>query len=320
MYNDQYLIPEWRTAPKLAGRNGVEMGLFQLENDQRVIVLTADLAETTRVSSFGKKYPNRFLDVSVAEQNLIGVATGMALEGLIPFTSSYAVFSPGRSWEQVRVSVCLTNANVKIIGGHTGVSVGENGPSHQALEDIAIMRVLPNMTVLTPADANQTAEAMVAAAKINGPVYIRTTRPEYANYTKPINFEVGKMYKYREGKDVTIVACGIQVWDALMIAEKLVQDGIDCEVLNASSIKPFDAKALVESARKTGRVVTIEDHQIIGGLGSVVAETLSQELPVQVTRIGINDSFGISASWEEVYKQFGLDQKSLYNQLKLVIA
>lgn len=320
MYNDQYLIPEWRTAPEMAGRDGVGIGLLQVGNNEKVAVLTADLATSTRVAEFGSKYPERFLDVGVAEQNLIGVATGMALSGLIPFASSFAVFSPGRSWDQVRVSVCLTKANVKIIGGHCGVSVGENGPSHQALEDIAIMRVLPNMTVLTPADANQTAQAIIAAATFDGPVYIRTTRPEAANFTKDIPFEIGKTYSYRSGKDLTIVCCGIQVWDALIVAERLAKDGIECEVLNASSIKPFDTNTLVESVSKTKRVVTIEDHQIIGGLGSVVAETLGELCPVPVHRIGIEDSFGLSAPWEEIYKKVGLDRESLYAKIKHVVA
>ena len=304
----------------LAGRDGVAIGLQQLGDNEKVVVLTADLADTTRVAEFAKRYPHRFLDVGVAEQNLIGVATGLALEGLIPFTSSYAVFSPGRSWDQVRVSVCLTRANVKLIGGHAGISVGENGPSHQALEDIAIMRVLPNMIVLAPADAGQAAAAIIAAAQYDGPVYIRTTRPKYASYTKANPFEIGKTKIYRSGKDITIVACGIQVWDALMVADQLAKEGIECEVLNASSIKPFDTKTIIESAGKTRCVVTIEDHQIVGGLGSVVAESLSQELPVPVRRIGINDTFGISAAWEELYKKFGMDQKSLYQQIKAVVA
>jgi len=316
MYSDQYLIPEWRTPPLLAGREGVGQGLLKIASDERVVVLTADLAETTRVLEFGKNYPQRFWDVGVAEQNLVGVAAGMAHEGLIPFVSSYAVFSPGRSWDQVRVSVALSNANVKLIGGHAGVSVGENGPSHQALEDIAIMRVLANMVVLAPADASQTAAAIEAAYKHKGPVYIRITRPKTADFTKPGFFEIGKLYRYREGRDLTVVACGIQVWDALMVAEQLAKEGIECEILNACSIKPFDIETLINSAKKTGRVVTIEDHQVSGGLGGVVAETLLEHLPVPLKRIGVRDRFGISADWESIYKEVGLDRESLYKGIK----
>jgi transketolase len=330
MYSDQYLTPEWRTPPQKAGRDGVAMGLDRLTSNEKVVVVTANLSESTRVSEFGRDYPHRFLDVGVAEQNMVGVATGLSFAGYIPFVTSFAVFSPGRSWDQVRVSVALSKANVKLVGGHGGISVGENGPSHQALEDIAIMRVLPNMTVLTPADANQTAEAIVAAANYTGPVYIRTTRPEYANYTKPFDyaqgkpFEIGKIYTYREVprqaqdkvKMLTIVACGIQVWDALVVAEQLAKEGVECEVLNASSIKPFDTETLIASAKKTGKIVSIEDHQIVGGLGSVVSETLSEHCPTPLMRLGVEDSFGESAPWDELYKRYGLDRQSLYQRIK----
>jgi transketolase len=341
MYNDKYLIPEWRTPPLTAGRDGVGEGLLAIGGDEKVVVLTANLAESTRVSEFGKIHPTRFWDVGVAEQNLVGVAAGMALSGLIPFASSFATFSPGRSWEQVRVSVSMTRANVKLIGGHGGASVGENGPSHQALEDIALMRVLPNMTVLVPADSSQTAQAIISAYKHEGPVYIRTTRPKTANFIKSFgsaqekDFEIGKIYKYREispsthstssvqagsGRSVTLIACGIQVWDALMVAERLFQEGVECEVLNASTIKPFDEKTLLASVAKTKRVVTIEDHQVAGGLGSVVAEVLSEKYPVPLKRIGVRDRFGISANWESVYKELGLDQDNLYREIKAVVA
>lgn len=312
MYNDKYLIPEWRTAPKKAIRDGVGEGLLKLGSEHEdVVVLTANLAESVRVREFANEYPERFFDTGVAEQNMIGVAAGLANEGFVPFAASYATFSPGRSWEQIRVSVCLSNANVKIIGSHAGVSSGKNGPSHQGTEDIAIMRVLPNMVVLVPVDANQAAAMIAAAYKYDGPVYIRTTRPDTPNFTKPKEFEIGKSYVYREGKDITICACGIQVWDSLMVADELSREGIECEVINISTIKPLDYYTIVESAKKTGKVITIEDHQVMGGMGSSMAEMLGEKYPIPVKRKGIADRFGKSGDWEEVYRDVGLDRASL---------
>ncbi len=312
MHNSTYLIPEWRTAPKVAIRDGVGRGLVAIGAKQDdIVVLTADLAESVRVREFADNYPERFFDVGVAEQNMIGVATGMSFEGFIPFVASYATFSPGRNWEQIRVSVALSNANVKIIGAHAGVATGLNGPSHQATEDIAMMRVLPNMVVLVPADAIQSEAAIKVAYEHQGPLYIRSTRPSTPNFTKSGELEIGKAYVYREGRDVTICACGIQVWDSLMVAEEMAKEGIECEVINVSSIKPLDQFTIVESAKKTGKVVTIEDHQIMGGMGSAVSEMLGERYPVQVKRIGVTDRFGMSGSTEDVYVQMGLDRESL---------
>lgn len=308
MWSDQYLIPEWRTAQKRAIRDGVGAGLMKIGSAERVVVLTADLAESTRVRKFAEEYPERFFDVGVAEQNMAGVAAGLAFEGFVPFMTSFATFSPGRNWEQIRISIALSRANVKIIGGHAGVATGQNGPSHQATEDIALMRVLPEMVVLSPADATQ-AEAMVEAAYLyEGPVYIRTCRPETPDFTKPVKYTIGRAEVYREGRDITICASGIQVWESLMLAEELTKDKIECEVINVSSIKPLDAKTIVASAKKTGRVITIEDHQIAGGMGSAVAELLGEQCPVPVRRIGIADKFGISGEWSEVYARMGLDR------------
>lgn len=312
MYNDQYLILEWRSAKKKAIRTGMGEGLVKLGAEhEEVVVLTADLAGSTRVRDFAELYPERFFDTGVAEQNMVGVAAGLANEGFVSYAASYATFSPGRSWEQIRVSVALSKANVKIIGSHAGVSSGKNGPSHQGTEDIAIMRVLPNMVVLVSADANQATSVIEAAYKHQGPVYIRTCRPDTSNFTKPIPFEIGKAYVYREGKDLTICACGIQVWDVLMAADELSHAGIECEVINVSSIKPLDHDAIVASAKKTGRVMTIEDHQIIGGMGSAVAEMLAEEYPVPIEFLGIQDRFGASGDWEEVYRMVGLDRESI---------
>jgi transketolase len=287
-------------------------GLIALgaEHDD-VVALTADLGESVKVRQFAQVYPERFFDVGVAEQNLIGVLAGLSFEGYVPYAASYATFSPGRSWEQVRVSIALSRANVKIIGSHAGVSAGKNGPSHQGTEDIAIMRVLPNMTVLVPADAAQAGAAIAAAYKHKGPVYIRTTRPDTVDFTRGESCEIGKAYVYRAGRDITICACGIQVWDSLMVADKLSREGIECEVINVSSIKPLDEKTILESAKKTGKVITIEDHQIAGGMGSAIAELLSEKYPLLVKRLGIMDRFGISGEWEEVYQKVGLDRASL---------
>jgi len=317
MQNNTYLITEWRTAQMSAIRDGVSEGLSQISHDEKVVVITADLAEATRTSKFREEYPDRFFDVGVSEQNMAGIAAGLSFEGMIPFIASFATFSPGRNWEQIRVSIALSGANVKIIGSHGGVATGQNGPSHQATEDIALMRVLPNMVVLVPADANQTAVMIEAAYKYDGPVYIRTARPKVANFTKPFDFtqnksfEIGKSYVYREGSDITICACGIQVWDSLMIAEELAKEGIECEVINVCSIKPLDSETIIKSAKKTGKVITIEDHQIVGGMGSAVGEILSEKYPLLVKRVGIKDVFGISGKYEEVYKKLGLDRESL---------
>lgn len=312
MYSEKYLIPEWRTAPKQAIRSGVGAGLMKIGGEHEdVVVLTADLAESTRVREFADHYPERFFDVGVAEQNLIGVATGLANEGFVPFAVSYATFSPGRSWEQIRVSVSLSKANVKVVGAHAGIATGLNGPSHQATEDIAIMRTLPGMKVIVPADYNQAKMAVVASYAHSGPVYIRATRPETPNFTQEVVFEIGKAQIYREGKDVTICACGIQVYDCLMVAEELAKEGIECEVINVSTIKPIDSETILSSVVKTGKVVTVEDHQIEGGMGSAVAELVSARYPVLVKRIGIVDKFGSSGEFEAVYKQYGLDRASI---------
>ena len=316
MYNDQYLRPEWRTAEKRAIRDGIGEGLLRIGENKDVVVLTANLEKSTRTDKFAYKYTDRFFDVGVAEQNMAGIAAGLALEGKIPFMTSFATFSPGRNWEQIRVSIALTNANVKIVSTHAGLSVGLNGPSHQALEDIALMRTLPKMTVLLPTDATQCAAAIEAAYKHVGPVYIRATRPETPDFTKDIPFEIGKAYVYREGKDVALFACGIQVWDTLMAAEELAKEGIECEVVNVSSIKPLDRLTIMKSARKTRIVVTLEDHNVMGGMGSVVAEFLSEFSPTHILRIGVSDQFGVSGDYLEVYKRFGLERESLKERIK----
>lgn len=312
MKDNKYLLPDWRNPDLKAIRSGVGEGLVRLGTDNRdLLVLTADLAGSVKVREFAEKYPEQFFDVGVAEQNMAGVAAGLSFEGFVPFIASYATFSPGRNWEQIRVSVCLSRANVKIIGSHAGVSSGVNGPSHQGTEDIALMRVLPNMTVLVPADANQASSAVKAAYLMDGPVYIRATRPDTANFTKISDFEIGKSYVYREGRDITICACGIQVWQALKVAEDLSREGIECEVINVSSVKPLDEMTILESVKKTGKIITIEDHQIMGGMGSAITEFLSQKYPVLISRVGIKDRFGVSGEWSQVYNLVGIDDDSI---------
>jgi transketolase len=294
-------------------RNGYGDGLVELgQNNPDVVVLSADLAESTRAKAFGDKYPERFFEVGVAEQNMMGVAAGLALAGKVPFISSYATFSPGRSWDQLRVSVCYSNANVKIAGSHAGLSVGPDGATHQALEDIAITRVLPNLAVVVPADYEEARKCTLAAASWLGPVYFRLGRSDTPAFTtRETPFTIGKALVLREGSDVSIVACGPLVYEALCAAEELAKKGIDAEVINCHTIKPLDRDTIITSAKKTGAVVTIEEHQAIGGLGSAVAEVLSQELPTPLHILGMNDTFGESGKPQELLAKHGLDTSGI---------
>jgi transketolase len=282
-------------------REGFGKGLVEAAKaDQRVMVVVADLKESTKVEEFSKTFPERYLDVGVAEQNMMGIGAGLALAGMVPFVSSYAVFSPGRNWEQLRVSVAMMNANVKIAGHHAGLVTGPDGATHQALEDIALTRVLPNMTVIVPADFEEARKATVAAALYEGPVYLRFSRvlsPVFSSKDTP--FEIGKAEVLRMGKKATIVASGHLVFDALRAGEEL-----DAEVINMHTIKPMDSRTLITSAKKTGRVVTLEDHQVIGGLGSAAAEVLSENYPVPLRRLGVKDKFGQSGEAEELLQHY----------------
>jgi transketolase len=297
-----------KNVQRIPTRNGYGDGLLALgKTNDRVVVLTGDLSESTRAEGFQKAYPERFIECGVAEQNMMGVAAGLALAGKIPFVSSYAVFSPGRSWDQLRVSVCYGRANVKIAGAHTGLSVGPDGATHQALEDIAITRVLPDLIVVVPCDAEETKKCTIASAKISGPVYFRFARAATPVITLPKTpFLIGKHEVFREGKDVTIAACGPLLYDALMAAKTLEAKGISAEVLNCHTIKPFDAETLVRSVRKTGCCVTVEDHQITGGLFGAVSETLARHLPAPIEPIGMPDSFGESGEPGELLRIYGM--------------
>ncbi len=284
------------------------------EKDQNVVVLTADLEESTRVHYFKNRFPERFFDVGVSEQALAAIASGLANYGKTPVITSFATFSPGRNWEQIRTTICINKVPVKIVSTHAGINVGEDGATHQALEDIALMRVLPNMVVISPSDAEETRKAICAALKTKTPVYIRLPRYETKMYTTPRTpFEIGKAVCLWQGKDpkVAIMAAGPSAVKALKAAQTLSKNGIESLVLNNHTIKPIDQEAIVNAAKLTGCVVTIEDHQIKGGFGSAVAETLSELFPVPIEFIGINDSFGESGKPKELLTKFGLTAENI---------
>ncbi len=289
-------------------RAGFGRGLLEAgHTNKNVVALCADLTASTKMDEFAKSYPERFVEIGVAEQNLVTVGAGMALAGKVPFVSSYAAFSPGRNWEQIRTTICLNDTNVKIVGSHAGVSVGPDGATHQMLEDIALMRVLPNMIVVVPADAEEAAKATLVLAKHRGPAYIRLAREKTPVITtEKTPFSLAKAQVLRLGQDVTIVACGTMVYQALVAAEKLAKKGIEAEVINAAVVKPLDTVTIVASARKTGAVLTVEEAQAAGGLGGAVAETLADHHPVPMTRIGMLDRFGESGAPGELLEAFGL--------------
>lgn len=305
---------------QVPSRNGFGEGLLIAgEENPNVVGLCADLTESTRMEAFKKKFPERFVEVGVAEQNLVTVASGMAHEGKIPFTSSYATFSPGRNWEQIRTTICYNDQPVKIVGSHAGISVGPDGATHQALEDIAIMRVLPNMIVVVPADSIEARKATIAIAKNGKPSYIRLSRDKVPVITTENSpFEIGKAEVLNPGKDVTIIACGQMVYMALKVAKGL-EDQIKVRVINCHTIKPLDAKTILNAAEETGAIVTVEEHQIAGGLGSAVAEVVSESYPVPIKRIGIEDSFGESGTPSELMKKFGLTEENIKKAVLEVI-
>src|SRR3989344_5684272 len=289
---------------KASTREGYGNALVKLgEKNKNIVVLCCDLTDSTKVDAFKKKFPNRFIEVGVAEQNLAGLAAGLALEGKIPYISSYAVFSPGRNWDQLRVSVCYNNLNVKIQGAHAGISVGPDGATHQALEDIGIMRVLPNMKVIVPCDSIQAEKATLSSASINGPVYLRFGRNNIPIITdEKTPFKVGKADIYRNGEDVCIIACGVMVYQALLAARELEKQGIDAMVINCHTIKPLDKETIILAAKKTKAIVTAEEHQINCGLGSAISELLGKTHPTPIEMVGINDTFGESGNPEELLK------------------
>ena len=291
--------------------------------DPKVVGLCADLTESTQMQLFKEKYPDRFVQVGVAEQNLAGVASGMAAMGKIPFMASYAMFSPGRNWEQIRTTICYNNVNVKIVGTHAGVNVGPDGGSHQALEDIAITRVIPRMTVISPCDAIEAKKATVAAAKINGPVYIRLAREKSSIITtEETVFEIGKaqIVWQSDVAKVGIIATGPLLHKALIAANELEKEGIAVTVLNLATIKPLDVTAVVELSKNTGAIVTVEEHQIAGGMGSAVAECLVQNNPVPMEFVGVADQFGQSGTAQELLEHYGLSVSGIKKSVQKVLA
>ncbi len=307
-------------------RNGYGEGLVVLgESNKDVVVLTGDLKESARAEEFAKKYPERFIECGVAEQNMMGIAAGLAAAGKIPFVSSYAVFSPGRNWDQLRVSVAYSGLNVKVAGAHTGVSVGPDGATHQALEDIAITRVLPNMTVVVPCDVFQAKQATQAIASMPGPCYLRLTREKTPVITTvETSFEIGKAQTLVEyGQDVAIIACGPLVHQSLVAAKELNDEGIKVGVVNNHTIKPMDTATVMRVARDCGAIVTVEEHQVMGGMGSAVAEVLVSGLPagrqVPVEFIGMPDTFGESGQPEELLEKYGMSVAAIKKAVKNVI-
>lgn len=311
-----------------ATRDGYGEALLELgERNPDVVILTADLAESTRVEAFAKKFPDRFIECGVAEQNMMGIAAGLAAAGKIPFVSSYAVFSPGRNWDQLRVSVAYSNLPVKIAGHHTGLMVGPDGATHQALEDIAITRVLPNMTVVVPCDAIEAKKATIAATSLKGPVYLRFTREKTPIITSEESpFTIGKAEVLWDSSDHSLVArcaitaCGPVVYEALKAAKELEAEGIGSIVVDNHTVKPMDEETIVSVATRCGAVVTVEDHQVAGGMGSAVAEVLARHRPVPIEFIGMQDQFGESGQAEELLKKYHMTAGDIVEAAKKVLS
>ena len=309
-------------ADKIATRDAYGKALLILgAENPNVVVLDADLSKSTKTADFGKKYPERFFNMGIAEANLIGTAAGLAAAGKIPFASTFAIFAVGRAFEQVRNSIAYPKLNVKIAATHSGITVGEDGGSHQAIEDVAIMRAVPNMVVLVPADGEETRQVILAAAKYNGPVYIRMGRLAVpVLFGEDYKFEIGKANVLKEGTDVAIMANGLMVAMALEAADELATEGISVSVVNVASVKPLDEETIVRVAKQTKAVVTAEEHSIIGGLGSAIAEVLGEKLPTPMVRVGLKDTFGESGKPQELLEKYGLTKVHLIKAVHEVMA
>lgn len=291
------------------------------KTDEDIVVLDADLSAATKTSIFQKQYPERFINCGIAESNMIGVAAGLAAAGKKPFAASFAMFSTGRAFEQIRNSVAYPNLNVKIAGSHAGISTGEDGATHQCLEDIGIMRTIPNMVILNPADHWEMMAATKAALEHNGPVYIRLGRLAIDSFNDPDNykFEIGKGITLHEGNDVTVIATGLVVYESLKAVKALEAEGINVRLINMHTIKPIDKDIIIKAAKETGRIITVEEHNVIGGLGEAVTSAVCEEYPVPVTRIGINDTYGHSGPAVGLIAEYGLDSVSLAKRFKEII-
>ena len=304
-----------------ATRFGFGEGLVELgKKNDKIFVLGADTVSSVAINGFQKEFPDRFANVGIAETNLLGMAAGLAVAGFVPFVSTYGVFASGRPWEQIRTTICYSNLNVKIGGSHSGLMVGPDGATHQALEEISIMRCLPHMTVLVPCDLIETKKATIAAADYNGPVYIRYGRENVPIITEDKTpFEIGKAIKMKEGNDVCIMACGSMVYESLMAAELLEKEGIKARVLNIHTIKPIDKQAIIDAAKECGAIVTAEEHQIFGGFGSAVAEVVVANSPVPMEFVGVNDTFGESGKPADLIVKYGLKDVNIVEAVKKVL-
>lgn len=312
---DAFLNPKLfdKDIEQVPSRNGYGEGLVIAgEENPNVVALCADLTESTRTEGFKEKFPDRFVEIGVAEQNLAAVASGMAAAGKIPFITSYATFSPGRNWEQIRTTICYNNRPVKIIGSHAGISVGPDGATHQALEDIAITRTLPNMVVISPADSIEAKKATIEMAKLNKPCYMRLGREKVPVVTtEKTPFKIGKAEVLWAGSDATIIATGQMVYYALQSTQELYSHEISVRVINLHTIKPLDKETILQAAEETGAIVTVEEHQVMGGMGSTVAEVVSQNFPVPMQIIGIEDHFGESGEPSELLEKYGLTTRNI---------
>jgi len=302
-------------------RDGYGKALLKLiEKDKNIMVLDADVAKSTRTLWVAEKFPDNFIDMGICEQDLVGTSAGFALGGMIPFCTTYCVFLVGRAWDQIRTTVCYSNLNVKFAGAHSGISVGPDGATHQSLEDVALMRVLPNMTVVIPCDSIETEKATIALTKKDGPCFIRFGREAVPVITsEDTPFEIGKAYTIREGGDVAIIANGAMVYEAMVAADELGKHGVSAMVVNLHTVKPLDVGAIVDAAKKTGAVVTAEEHQLIGGTGSAVAECLSQHCPTPMEMVGVRDSFGESGTGAELMKKYGLTSDAIVDAVHKVL-
>lgn len=303
-------------------RSGFGDGLTALGTSHpNVVALTADLAGSLKMNEFAKAFPERYFQVGIAEANMIGIAAGLTIGGKIPFTGTFANFSTGRVYDQIRQSVAYSNKNVKICASHAGLTLGEDGATHQILEDIGLMKMLPNMTVICPCDYNQTKAATLAIADFEGPVYLRFGRPAVPNFTSPDEkFEIGKAQMLNEGKDVTIFATGHLVWKAIEAGLALAEKGIDAEIINIHTIKPLDEAAVIASVRKTKCVVTAEEHQIFGGLGESIAGVLARHFPAPIEMVGVKDTFGESGTPDDLMRKYGLDTPNIIEAAIKVVA
>lgn len=319
MVDAQHILLE--PTDKKDTRSGFGQGLLEAgQKNDNVVGLCADLTGSLKMNAFQDAFPDRFFQVGIAEANMMGVAAGMTIGGKIPFTGTFANFSTGRVYDQIRQSIAYSEKNVKICASHAGLTLGEDGATHQILEDIGMMKMLPNMTVVVPADYEQTRQATLAIAEHHGPVYLRFGRPKVPVFIKPeATFELGKIQRIMSGTDLTIAACGHLVWEAVQAALELAKDGISAEVLNVHTIKPLDEATLIESAQRTGAVLVAEEHQRLGGLGSSVAQTLAMHHPTSMDFVAVNDSFGESGTPAQLMEKYQLDAKTIVAKAKKLV-